>query len=316
MEKVSRISIDSNISNKKVLWKRIVSYKYFYFMLVPVFVWYVIFCYAPIYGLVMAFQNFSMAQGFFKSPFVGLTHFIRLFNDEYFFRAFWNTTILAIYRVVFCCTFEIVVALLLNELRSKHFRKSVQTIIYLPHFLSWVIVASVFLTVMSPESGLIGPLFELFGKEAPSLLIDPSKFRMILITTAMWKEAGFGTIIYIAAIAGIDPCTYEAAWIDGANRWKQLLYVTLPGIRATIVVMIVLNIGRSLTWGFDQVYNLYNPLVYATGDILDTYIVRTAMVDNRFSYAAAAGLFRSVICLTLLLLTNKASKKISGQGMY
>lgn len=302
--------------HKKSFWKRIIEYKYFYLMFVPVLIWYIMFQYAPIYGIVMAFQDFSYAKGFSGSDWVGLKHFIALFQDEYFLRAFRNTVIIAICRVVFCCTFELLVALLLNEVRARLFRKTVQTVLYIPHFLSWVIVASVFLTILSPERGVLKPLFALFGKSAPAPLMDPELFRPLLILTAMWKEAGFGTIMYIAAIAGIDPTLYEAARIDGASRWQQLWHVTIPGIKSTIVVLFILNLGQCLKWGFDQVYNLYNRLVFDTGDIVDTFIVRTAMADSRFSYAAAAGLVMSLMCMTILLIANKVMKKVAGHSIY
>jgi len=294
----------------------VMRFKYFYLMLIPVVVWYILFCYYPIYGLVMAFQDFSMGAGYWRSPWVGLKHFYELFRDAYFLRAFRNTAIIALQRLAFGSTFEIVLALLLNEVRHISFRKTVQTIVYLPHFLSWVIVASVFVTMLNPERGLIAPVFALFGAKAPSLLTDASIFRPVLIVTDIWKSAGFATIIYVAAIAGIDPTLYEAAVIDGAGRWRQLWNVTLPGISLTVTIMIIIYIGQSMTWGFDQIYNLYNRLVYETGDIIDTYIVRSVMGDNKFSYAAAAGMFRSVICTSLLLVANFLSKRLTGKGIF
>jgi len=307
---------DANPNKKKSLWKQIVRYKYFYLMFLPVATWYIMFQYVPIYGIVMAFQDFSYAKGFSGSKFVGLKHFIALAHDEYFLRALRNTVIIAIYRVVFCCSFELIVALMLNEVRARLFRKTVQTVLYIPHFLSWVIVASVFLTLLSPERGILKPIAEFLHVSTPAPLMDASQFRPLLILTAMWKEAGFGTIMYIAAIAGIDQGLYEAAEIDGANRWHQLLHVTIPGIKPTIVVLIILNLGQCLRWGFDQVYNLYNRLVFDTGDIVDTFIVRTATADGRFSYAAAAGLIMSLMSLIILLIANKAMKKFAGHSIY
>ena len=297
-------------------WKKILRYKYLYLMFLPVLIWYIIFHYVPIYGLVMVFQDFKMSKGFFGSAFVGLGNFARLFEDKYFWRAFNNTVIISLLRVAFGCSFEIIVALLLNEIRKRAFRKTIQTILYLPHFLSWVIVASIFIIMLSPDRGIIGPIFTMLGREVPVPLQEAGLFRGILISTAMWKEVGFGTIIYVAALAGIDQELYSAAKIDGADRWKQLLHITLPGISSTIAVMIILNLGQCLNWGFDQVYNLYNTLVYETGDILDTFIVRTAMSDNQFSYAATIGVFRSVIATVLLFTANKVMKKVMGHTIY
>lgn len=298
------------------LWKRIKNYRYFYLMLLPVLVWYIMFHYVPIYGIVMAFKDFSFAKGYAGSAWVGLKHFKALLADPYFLRAFRNTVIISLYRVIFCCSFEIIVALLLNEVRVRWFRKPVQTILYIPHFLSWVIVASIFLTFLSPERGILRPIAALLSVKTPTPLTTASQFRAILITTAMWKETGFGTILYIAAIAGIDPGLYEAAVIDGANRLQQLRYVTLPGIKSTIVTLFILNLGQCLKWGFDEVYNMYNRLVYDTGDIVDTFIVRTAMADNRYSYAAAAGFLMSTMCMIILLTANKVMKKVAGHSIY
>lgn len=311
-----KTSHDGETLQQKTLWKRIKQYKFFYLMFLLPFVWYILFQYVPIYGIIMAFQDFSYAKGFAGSTWVGLKHFKALFHDEYFLRAFRNTVIIALLRVTICCSFEIFVALLLNELRSKLFRKTVQTVLYIPHFLSWVIVASVFLTILSSERGVLKPLWEMFGGTAPRPLMDSKMFRPLLIVTAMWKEAGFGTIMYISAISGIDQTLYEAAKIDGATRWQQLWHVTIPGIKSTIVTLVILNLGQCLRWGFDQVYNLYNRLVYDTGDIVDTFIVRTASADGRFSYAAAAGLIMSIMCMIILLIANKTMKKVAGHSIY
>ncbi|MGG1513824.1 ABC transporter permease subunit [Paenibacillus oryzisoli] len=292
---------------------RIAKYKYFYFMLIPVLIWYAIFCYVPMYGITMAFQDFTMSKGFFHSPFVGLKHFKELFAEEDFWRAFWNTVIIAIYRLLTQFPMPILIALLLNEVRHLKFRKSVQTIIYLPHFISWVIVASIFITFFSPETGIIAALFK---DQAQDVLTKPEAFRSVLVLTDLWKEAGFATVIYVAAMASINTEHYEAAVMDGAGRWSLVWNVTIPGIRNVIFIMFILIIGKVLTWGFDQVYNFYNPMVYSTGDILDTYIFRTALGDNKFSFAAAAGLLKSVICAALLIISNRIVKAFGQEGVY
>jgi putative aldouronate transport system permease protein len=285
-------------------------------MFTPVLIWYVMFHYVPIYGIIMAFQDFSYGKGYGGSPFIGLKHFKMLLQDEFFLRAFRNTVIIASYRVTICCAFEIVVALALNEVRVRFFKRTAQTIMYLPHFLSWVIVGSIFITLLSPVRGILKPLFDLFSLPVPAPFMEPSLFRGLLIATSMWKSTGFGTILYMAALAGIDPELYQAASMDGANRWKQLLHVTLPGIKSTIVVLFILNLGQCLKWGFDQVFNMYNRLVFSTGDIVDTFIVRTAMADNRFSYAAAAGLLLSIISMLMMIAANKTMKKVVGHSIY
>jgi len=307
---------EKQLSRPGNLLKKIARYKYLYIIFIPVLVWYIIFCYIPMYGIIMAFQDYTMSKGFFASPFVGLKNFRELFRDEYFLRAFSNTVIIAVYRMLTEFPFSIILALLLNEIRHIGYRKTIQTIIYLPHFLSWVIVASIFITVFSPEDGLVTTLFAAMGVHIPDVLTKSDSFRSVLILTDIWKESGWMTVIYVAAIAGIDIQLYEAATIDGAGRWRQMWNITLPGIRSTIVIMFILTLGQILTWGFDQVYNFYNPLVYDTGDILDTYIFRTALADIRFSYAAAAGLFRSVICTALLLVSNNVVKLLGEESIY
>lgn len=298
------------------LLKRVIKYKYLYLIFIPVLAWYIIFCYIPMYGIVMAFQDYTMSKGFFASPFIGLANFRELFRDEYFLRAFSNTVIIAVYRMLSEFPFSIILALLLNEIGRIKYRKVIQTVIYLPHFLSWVIVASIFITVFSPENGLVTILFSTMGIQIPDVLTSADSFRSVLILSDIWKESGWMTVIYVAAIAGINIQLYEAATIDGAGRWSQMWHVTLPGIRNTIVIMFILTLGQILTWGFDQVYNFYNPLVYDTGDILDTYIFRTALADTNFSYAAAAGLFRSVICTVLLLVSNYIVKAFGEESIY
>lgn len=291
-------------------------HKYLYFMIIPVIIWYIIFCYLPMYGVVTAFQNYSMNKGNWGSPFVGFKHFQELFADEFFWRAFANTVIIAIYRLATAFPIPIILAVLINEIRSRSYKTILQSMIYLPHFISWVIVASILITIFNPDSGLITAVYFLFGKEVPMILGSPSAFRHILIWSDIWKEAGWGTIIYTAAMASISPTLYEAAIVDGVGRWRQIWHITLPSIRNIIVIMLILIVGQILNWGFDQVYNLYNPIVYSTGDIIDTYIFRTALSDSKFSYAAAAGLFKSVICVILLLTANKIAAMMNEEGIY
>jgi putative aldouronate transport system permease protein len=291
-------------------------YRYLYVMFIPVLAWYLIFCYVPMYGLVMAFQDFFMSKGYFGSRFVGFKHFLELYNDPDFVRAFVNTAVIALLRMVTEFPFGIALALFLNEIRHQKLRKTVQTIIYLPHFLSWVIVASIFFTFLSPERGLPQMIYASFGKDAPNYLTNPESFRALLILSDIWKEAGFSTVVYVAAMAAIDPQQYEAALIDGAGRWGQMMHITLPGISNIVVVMFILTIGQILNWGFDQVYNFYSPMVFSSGDIVDTYIFRSALGDNKFSFAAAAGLFKSLLCAVFLVASNAAVKKLGQESIY
>ncbi len=291
-------------------------YKYFYLMLLPVVAWYVVFCYAPMYGVVTAFQDYVMHKGIRGSAWVGLKHFMALRKDIFFWRAFRNSVIIALMRMVVEFPVPILLALLLNELRAKWFKSVMQTVMYLPHFLSWIICASVIQTIFNADNGLFTlAMHHLFGAPLQNYVV-PSTFRWFLVFTNIWKEAGWSMIIFIAAMAGIDPTLYEAAVVDGASRLQRCLHVTLPGIGSTIVIVLILNIGSMLNTGFDQVFNMQNPLTLETGDIIDTYVTRTVMKDAKFSYASAIGLFNSVINTILLLLANKGAHLMGQPGIY
>ncbi|MFV0399839.1 MAG: ABC transporter permease [Oscillospiraceae bacterium] len=298
------------------LWKRIVRHKYFYIMLLPVVVWYAIFCYGPMYGVLTAFQDYSMSKGVFASPWVGLKHFETLMNDTLFWRAFRNSVVLALYRIIIEFPIPIILAILLNEIRSSVARKTAQTILYLPHFLSWVIVASIVITFFNPDTGLIAAITKQFGFNLPPNLITNNTIRGLLIGSNIWKEAGWGTIIYLAAISGVDASLYEAAYADGANRFRRAWHVTLPAVRSVIAVQMILTIGSVLRAGFDQVYNMSNKLVMDKADIIDFYVFRTIMSDYQLSYAAAIGLFNSLICTALLLLSNFLGRRLNGESIY
>ena len=285
-------------------------------MLLPVLAWYIIFCYGPMYGVITAFQDYSMSRGVFRSPFVGLEHFRTLFSDTLFWRAFRNSVILAVYRILFEFPIPIILSILINELRSPLVRKFTQTLLYLPHFLSWVIVASIIVTFFNPDTGLLAAFARLFGSEMPPNLITAKSFRGILIITNIWKEAGWGMIIYLASMSSIDAALYEAAYVDGANRFQRTWHITLPALRSVIAIQMILLAGSVLRSGFDQVFNLSNPLVMETGDIIDTYVYRVVTKNGEFSYASAIGLFNSVICTAMLLLANTLSKKLSDESIY
>lgn len=302
--------------DRQALWRRIRRHKYFYLMLLPVLVWYAIFCYGPMYGVVTAFQDYTMTLGVFRSPFVGLTHFRALAEDTLFWRAFRNSVILSVYRILIEFPIPIILAILINELRVSWVRKTAQTLLYLPHFLSWIIVASIIVTFFNPDTGLVAAVAALFNAQLPPNLITASNFRGLLVATNIWKEAGWGMIIYLASMSSVDANLYEAAYVDGANRFQRVWHVTLPALKSVIAIQMILMVGTVLRSGFDQVFNLQNPLVMETGDIIDTYVYRTVMKDYKLSYATAIGLFNSMICTTLLLLSNFLSKKLNSQSIY
>jgi putative aldouronate transport system permease protein len=285
-------------------------------MLFPVLVWYVIFCYFPMYGVLIAFKDYAMTRGVFGSPWVGFDHFKTMMADRLFWRAFRNSLILASMRIVFEFPVPIILSILINELRLRWLRKLTQTVMYLPHFLSWITVASIFITIINPDKGLLAEVAKLLGNEIPPNMITNRTFRGLMIVSSLWKEAGWGTIIYLAAMSGVDETLYEAAWVDGANRFQRTWHVTLPAIRGVMVLMLILSIGSILSAGFDQVFNMHNKLVMETADIIDFYIYRVVMQDFRMSYAAALGLFNSLICAVLLLGSNALARALDIERIY
>ena len=287
----------------------------YHLMMVPGMVFLIIFHLIPMGGLMMAFQNFMPIKGLFGSEFVGLKNFERLFKLPTFWKVLRNTIVISVGKLVLVMVASVIFALLLNECRHVKFKRIIQTTVYLPHFLSWVILAVMFSNVFS-YTGIVSQIAQMFGGEPTMYMISNSWFRKILIGGEIWKEFGYGAIVYVAAITGIDPTLYEAAGIDGAGRWKKIWYITLPSIVPTIVLMTTLNIGKLLKGGFDQVFNLYSPLVYETGDIIDTYVYRMGLVDLQYSNGTAVGLFQSLIGFILLVIAYKLADKLVGYRAF
>ena len=283
----------------------------YHLMMLPGMVFLILFHLVPMGGLMMAFQDFMPIKGLFGSKFVGLKNFERLFKLPTFWRVLRNTLVISVGKLVLVMVASVVFALLLNECRHIKYKRIIQTTVYLPHFLSWVILAVMFSNIFS-FTGIVSQIVQLFGGEATMFMISNDWFRKILIGGEVWKEFGYGAIVYVAAITSIDPTLYEAAGIDGAGRWKKMWYVTLPSIIPTIVLMTTLNIGKLLKGGFDQVFNLYSPLVYETGDIIDTYVYRMGLVDLQYSNGTAGGLFQSLIGFLLLVIAYKLADKLVG----
>ena len=283
----------------------------YHLMMLPGMVFLILFHLVPMGGLMMAFQDFMPIKGLFGSKFVGLKNFERLFKLPTFWRVLRNTLVISVGKLVLVMVASVVFALLLNECRHIKYKRIIQTTVYLPHFLSWVILAVMFSNIFS-FTGIVSQIVQLFGGEATMFMISNDWFRKILIGGEVWKEFGYGAMVYVAAITSIDPTLYEAAGIDGAGRWKKMWYVTLPSIIPTIVLMTTLNIGKLLKGGFDQVFNLYSPLVYETGDIIDTYVYRMGLVDLQYSNGTAVGLFQSLIGFLLLVIAYKLADKLVG----
>lgn len=278
-------------------------------LLIPGIVVIFIYCYIPLYGVIIAFQKFSPAKGF-ASPWVGWDNFKFLFQQPNFVRTIWNTLYIAVFKLVLTQLVSIVFALMLNELRNMGLKRSIQTLVYLPNFLSWVILAGMLTDILS-TTGLLNQLLGTLGVAPISFLGNPRVFPWTMIISEIWKSFGYGAIIYLAALTNIDPGLYEAAALDGANRWQQTWKITLPSIMPTIVLMSLLSIGSLLNAGFDQIYNLYGPAVYETGDIIDTYMYRLGMKDAQYSFGTAVGLFKSVVSCILISLSYWAADRFA-----
>ncbi len=275
----------------------------------------IIYRYVPMVGVIMAFENYMPVKGLFKSQWVGLRNFRFLFMMPGFMTAVFNTVIIAVGKIILGIVVPVTFSLMLNDLANQKLKKGIQTIIYMPHFISWILMAGIINRLLAPN-GLINHFIVLLGGEAKVFLADKSIFRSLLWITNVWKEFGYGTIVYLAAICSIEPTLYEAAMVDGAGAWKQLLHVTLPGLVPTIILMTVLSLGNVLNAGFDQVFNLYSPIVYETGDIIDTFVYRLAFNNAQFSVSTAAGLFKSAISCLMIVLSYFISYRVSGYRVF
>lgn len=294
------------------VWKK----KYLYLMLVPFIVYYVIFCYVPMYGITIAFKDFNPMLGIWKSPWQGFDTFRQLFGMEKFFSVFWNTIRISVIRLIFGFPFPIIIALLLNEIRNQRLKKTVQTVVYIPNFISWVILGGILTSILSMDTGVVNQIIKALGFEPIGFLTEEKYFVPTMVVSMIWKTFGWNTIIYLAAITGIDPNFYEAATVDGANRWQKLVHITLPCIRSVIVVVLITRIGSLMQAGFEQIFVLYHPGVYGTADIIDTYVYRMGLQEGKFELATAVGLFKSVINFALLVFANKVARMAGEEGIY
>jgi len=268
------------------------------------------------YGLIIAFKNYSFRKGIIGSPWVGLDNFKVIFGDNYFYKVIWNTVVLNILGIIFGFTFTILLALMLNEIRNGAVKKIVQTFVYLPAFVSWVVFAGIVMIILSPSVGAINAIIEHFTGETVYFLVKPNYFRAIVIISNIVKGSGFGTVIYLGAIAGINLELYESAHIDGAHRGHTMVYITLPRIYPTIAVLLILNVTAIFSSNFDQIFNLYNPLVYETGDVISTYLFRTGLMEGKFEPATAMGLVFNVFSLITVFFTNKFIEKMDVMGIF
>lgn len=284
--------------------------------MVPAVLYFCIFLYYPTYGLVLAFKDFRYDLGILGSPWVGLKHYAMLFESDSFMLAFKNTIVLNLLRLACGFPAPIILALLINEVRSNTYKKFSQTVVYLPHFISWVIVAGMAMNLLSSSEGLVNIFLKSLGLGAIQFLDSPQNWRFTFVGIEIWKEVGWGTVIYLSALAGIDTEQYEAAFVDGATRLQRLLYITIPSIASTVAVLLILRIGNILKSGFEPIFLMYNPLVYDVADVLETYAYRYGILEGRFSYSTAMGLLQAVLSVILVLSANKLSNRISGHSIY
>lgn len=287
-----------------------------YLFLLPAIVITFIFKYIPMNGIIIAFQDYNIFEGISGSPFVGLKHFETSFTNPEFYRVLRNTLVINLYKLVYWVPGPLILALMINEMRSSGVRRLVQTTIYLPHFLSWVIVGGIFSSMLAVNGGLVNKLLGQIGIGPIRFMMDENWFREVLVWSSMWKEAGWGTIVYLAAIAALDPQQYEAAMIDGASKWKQIRYITLPGVANTIILVLMMSLGNLLSNSFEQILIMYNPAVYNSADVINTYVYRHGVGMMEYGYSSAIGLFNSLVGFILIITANGLCRKYMDRSIW
>jgi ABC-type polysaccharide transport system, permease component len=297
-------------------WRLVLRNFDYYLLLIPGLLFLLLFKYAPMYGVVIAFQDYNIFDGITGSKWVGFEQFSKLVHSEEFAQVFTNTLLISVYKIVLLFPIPIIITLFLNEIRFTAFKRSIQTIIYMPHFLSWVIISGLFMTILSPSDGLVNTVIGWFGGDPITFFMDNRFFRSVVVFTAGWKEIGWNAIVFIAALAGIDQEQYEAASIDGAGRLRKMWNISLPGILPTIILMFILRIGMVLDAGTEQILTMYNPTVYDSGDVIGTFVYRMGLGKMDYSFSTAVGLFNSIVGFILVISGNWISKKTLNRGIW
>ena len=295
--------------------REIVKKRWLFLLLIPGILFFAIFKYIPIFGLKIAFQDYNQYDPS-KSTWVGFQQFVDLFSKQSFVPVLRNTIVISLLKLILGFPIPVILALMMNEMRSLKFKKVSQTLLYLPHFISWVILSGIIMTLLDPDNGMITNFLQMITGQRIMVLTDSRYFVPMLIITDIYKGLGWGTIIYFAAISGIDPVLYEAASIDGAGKWKQALNITLPAIIPTIIIQFILSCGNILNAGFDQIFMLYTSHVYDVADIIDTYVYRMGIINNDYSFSTAAGMFKSVVAFVLIVIVNTIAKKTNNEGLF
>ncbi|BBH20138.1 protein LplB [Paenibacillus baekrokdamisoli] len=297
---------------KDRLWRE----RYLFLLLMPGLLYFIVYRYIPMLGNIIAFQDFSPFRGFLNSEWIGFHHFKTIFSDQEVIRVLWNTLLLSFLQIGFAFPVPIILAIMLNEIKNEWYKRIVQSIVYLPHFLSWVVVIGI-VTIFLKNEGIVNRILNpLLGIEPISFLQQPGWFMPLVVLEVIWKEAGWGTIIFLAALSGINPSLYEAAVVDGANRWRQIWHITLPALRSTIVILFILRLGTVLDSGFEQIFLMLNPFTMDVGNVLDTYVYFKGIQNADFSFGTAVGLFKSVIGLILIFAANRLAKKYGEEGVF
>lgn len=297
---------------RKALWK----YRYLYLLVIPGTLYFIVYRYIPLLGSVIAFQDYNPFQGFLRSKWVGLEHFYKIFDNRDVIRVLFNTLQLSLLQIAFAFPAPILLALMLNEVRSSLAKRWIQSIVYLPHFLSWVVIAGIATVFLRSEGFVNQLLHSAFGTEPIYFLQTPMFFKPLLILEVIWKETGWGTVVFLAALAGVNAELYEAAVVDGAGRLRRIWHITLPAIRSTVVILLILRLGSVMDSGFEQVFLMLNPYVMEVGNVLDTYVYYKGILQADFSFGTAVGLFKSVVGLILVVLANRLAKRFGEEGIY
>ncbi|WP_236289826.1 ABC transporter permease [Paenibacillus allorhizoplanae] len=314
--KTNSLTVSREVKLTKGRSFKLLRYWDLYLMVLPAVILILLFKYMPMYGVIIAFKDYNLMEGVWGSDWVGLQYFRELFTFDEFPRVVRNTVMISLMKLLVGFPVPIILALLLNELKFVKFKRMVQTITYLPHFISWVIIGGLAIDMLSPSSGIINRIIEMLGFQPIFFMSDERIFRWILVGSDVWKEAGWGAIIYLAALLGINEELYQAATVDGANRFRQIWHISLPGLKSTIIIILLLRIGYILDAGFEQVLVMYNPTVYDVADIIDTYVFRVGLGSMQFGLTTAAGLFKSVIGCVLLILANVFARKMGEEGIF
>lgn len=315
MQKITDGNVDLG-QNKRKLWDLVWEYRHIYLFLLPAVIWFLIFAYYPMYGVILAFKDFKYNLGILGSPWVGFRYFKAFLSDSSFFEVIRNTLSISVLKLVCGFPAPIILALMLNEVIHNKFKRVIQTVSYLPHFVSWVVVATLLQKILSPNAGIINDIRASLGKESIFYMGDPNLFYPLIVLSDIWKGVGWGSIIYLAALTNIDPTLYEAAEIDGAGRWSKIFRITLPSIAPTIGILLIMSLSGILNAGFDQIYLLQTPSTLRVSEVLDTYVLKRGIQQGEFAYATAIGLFKSFISMIIIITVNNISRRLTEISLW